>query len=326
MDLDQFLEEAIPLIAEDFKEIRLRLGMTYTSAAKRAQLGVFRYRALENGSVPKTTHNVGQMISVARRLGLDSVRMSYVDEIDQHMRVDFTRNETLTIFIDTLDSDCSQLKEHGHFVSPHLLLALVDQAGIGSILDSRKRIDKMMVELWITAILTTCLTDDRDYYVRPVNADAPDTEIAMVDHGTNSIGMKRVEITQHGRYSESVFDVIGKKLSKRYQDGTVLVVLVEESQELQLAELYEFVQTNNAHSQQIFIIGGSGEAGKFKILPWDEVTSPTPGEKAWMEITVDTKFADKGRCRFDGVVFKPPYTSKFRPQIPVFVKAVNLRR
>ena len=184
----------------------------------------------------------------------------------------------------------------------------------------------MMVELWITAILTTCLTDDRDYYVRPVNADAPDTEIAMVDHGTNSIGMKRVEITQHGRYSESVFDVIGKKLSKRYQDGTVLVVLVEESQELQLAELYEFVQTNNAHSQQIFIIGGSGEAGKFKILPWDEVTSPTPGEKAWMEITVDTKFADKGRCRFDGVVFKPPYTSTFRPQIPVFVKAVNLRR
>ena len=127
MNLNQLLEETIPLIAEDFKEIRLRLGMTYTRAAKRAQLGVFRYRALENGSVPKTTHNVGQMISVARRLGLDSVRMSYVDEIDQHMRVDITGKGALTIFIDTLDSDCSQLKEHGHFVSPHLFITQSSQ-------------------------------------------------------------------------------------------------------------------------------------------------------------------------------------------------------
>ena len=252
--------------------------------------------------------------------------MSYVDEIDQYMRVDITENGPFTIFIDTLDSDISKLKGHGHFVSPHLLLALFDQAGVSSILDSRKRIDKMLVELWVTAILTTCLPDDQDYYVRPAKANAPDTELAIVDYGTNSISMKSVEITQYGHYSESVFDVIGKKLRNRYQEGTVLVVLVEESQELPVAELYEFVQTNNAHRQQIFIIGGSGEVGKFKIVPWNEVTSPTPGEKAWMEITVDTKYADKGRCRFAGVVFKPPYTSRFRPLFPVFVKDIDLRR
>ena len=326
MDLDEFLMEAIPLIAEDLKEIRVRLGMTSTSAAKRAHLGIFRYRTLENDRGPRTTHNVAQMISVARHLGLDSIRMSYVDEIAQHMRVDITGDGPLTIFIDTLDSDVRQLKEHGHFVSPHLLLAFVNQSGVGSILDSRKRIDKMMIELWVTAILTTCLPDDRDYYVRPANADAPDTEMALVDHGTNSIGMKRVEITQHGQHSENLFDVIGKKLAKRYQDGTVLVVLVEESQDLPVPELYEFVRENNTHSQQIFIIGGSGEAGKFKIVPWGEVTSPTPGEKAWMEITVDTKYPGKGRSRYDGVVFKPPYTSRFRPLLPVFIKAVDLHR
>ena len=325
MNLDKLLDEAIPLIAEDLKERRMRLGMTSASAAKRARLGIFRYGAIENGRVPKTIHSVTQMVSVARRLGLDSVRMSYVDEIDQHMRVNVTRDEPLTIFIDTLDSDFSQLKEHGHFVSPHLLLALVDQAGVSSILDSRKRIEKMLIELWITAILTTSLPDDQDYYVRPANADAPDIEMARVDYGRSSIGIKRVEITQHGRYSESVFDVIGKKLSKRYQDGTVLVVLVEESQALPLAELYQFVQTNNAHRQQIFIIGGSGQAGIFKIVPLDKVASPVPGEMAWIEITVDTKYADKGRCRFDGVVFRPPI-STFRPLFPVFVRAVNLRR
>ena len=326
MDLDEFLEEAIPLIAEDLKEIRVRLGRTSASAAKRAQLGVVRYRALENGRVPKTSQNVAQMISVARRLGLGSVRMSYVDEIDQHIRVDITGDGTFTMFVDTLDSDVRQLKEHGHFVSPHLFLAFVNQAGVGSIIDSRKRIDKMMAELWVTAIFTLCLSDDRDYYVRPANADAPDTEVALVDHGTNSIGMKRVEITQHGSHSESVFDVIGKKLRKKYQDGTVLVVLVEESQKLHVAELYEFVRKNNTHRQDIFIIGGSREAGKFKIVPWDNVTSPSLGEKAWMEITVDTKYPGKGRSRYDGVVFKPPYTSRFRPLFPVFIKAVDLRR
>ena len=326
MDLPELLEEAIPLIAEDLKENRVRLGITSASAAKRAQLGVFRYRALENGSVPKTTHNVAQMISAARRLGLHSIRMSYVDEIVQHMRIDLTADGTLTIFIDTLDSDIRRLNEQGHFVSPHLFLAFVNQGGVSSMLDSRKRIDKMMVELWVTAILTTCLPDDRDYYVRPVNADAPDTEIALVDHGTNSIGMKRVEITQHGSYSESVFDVIGKKLKKRYQDGTALAVLVEESQSLPVAELYEFIQKNNTYRQPIFIIGGSEEAGKFKIVPWDEVTSPAPGEKAWMEVTVDSKYPGKGRSTYDGVVFKPPYTSRFRPLCPVFVKAVDLHR
>ena len=312
------------MIAEDLKEIRVRLSMTSASAAKRAQLGVVRYRALENGRVPKTTHNVAQMISAAQRLGLGSVRMSYVDEIDQHIRVDITGDRTFTI--DTLDSDVRQLKEHGHFVSPHLFLAFVNQVGVGSIIDSRKRIDKMMVELWVTAIFTLCLSDDRDYYVRPANADAPDTEVALVDHGTNSIGMKRVEITQHGSHSKSVFDVIGKKLRKRYQDGTVLVVLVEESQKLDVAELYEFIRKNNTHRHDIFIIGGSREAGKFKIVPWDKVTSPTLDEKAWMEITVDTKYPGKGRSRYDGVVFKPPYASRFRPLFPVFIKAVDLRR
>ena len=326
MDLHPFLQEAIPLLAEDLKENRLRLGMTSASAAQRAQVGLFRYRALENGTVPKTTHNANQLITVAQRLGLDSVRMSYVDEFDQYMRVSITHDGAFTIFVDALDSQVGQLRQQGQFVSPHLILAFVNQAGIGSVLDSRKPIDKMMVELWVTAILTTCLPDDRDYYVRPTNVDAPDTELALVDYGTNSIATKWVEITQHGRHSASLFDVIGKKLTKRYPDGTVLVVLLEEAQRIHLPQLYEFVRKNNAHGQQIFVIGGTGQAGRFKIVPWDNVTSPTPDEKAWMEITVDTNYSSKGRSKYDGVVFQPPCTSSFRPLLPVFIKTVDLRR
>ena len=326
MNLDRLVMEAIPLIAEDLKEFRVRLGMTSVSAAKRAHVDVFRYSAFENGKVHNTTHNLGQMISVAQRLGMDSVRMSYVDEIDQYMRVDVRQGTTSTIFIDTLDSTVGELKEQGHFLSPYLFLATVNQAGVASILDSRKQIDKMLVELWVTAILTTCLPGDLDYYVRPASADPPDTELAQVDHGTNSITVRMVEITQHSRYSNSLFDIIEKKLRKRYQEGTVLVVLVEEAQELPVAELYAFVQKNNTHKYQIFIIGGSGEAGGFRIVPWNEVTLPTPDDLSWMEISVDTKYERRRRSKYDGVIFKPPYTSRIQPLSPVFIRSVDLRR
>ncbi|MCY4514837.1 MAG: hypothetical protein OXC69_06870 [Candidatus Tectomicrobia bacterium] len=327
MDIDPLIEEAIPLIAEDLKQARRRLGLTSAKAAKRAQLDARRYRAIEASRITKSTYNIGQIISVAQRLGLDSIRVSYVDEVDQYMQVDIKDNEAPTIFVDALDSDLSQLREQGHFVSPRRVLTFVDQAGIGSMLGSRNRTDKMLVELWVTAILTTCLSDDRDYYIRPTNVDAPDTEVALVDRRSNAIiGTRWVEITQHGSHSISVFDVIGKKLRKRYQDGTILLVLVEESQKLPVAELYELVRKNNPHGQQIFIIGGTGGPGKFKVVPFDDVASPTTDDISWSEMIVDTDGEDSRGGRYEGVVFNPRYKSRFRPLFPIFIKTVGLRR
>ena len=326
MDLDEFLEEAIPLIAEDLREARVRSGMTSATAAKRGLLRVARYRALESGRIRRTKHNVASMISLARRLGLQSVRVSYVDVIRQHMKVDPSTDGSLTIFVDALEADFEELRKQGYFVSPYRIFALVDSIGFGSTLDSRKSIDKRIFEFWVAAVFTLCLDRDKDYYVRPIRADAPDAEVLVADRKTSTVGIIRVEITQHGRHSKSVFDVIGKKLRKRYQDGTVLVVLVEQSASLPVAELHEFVAKNNPHDQRIYIIGGSGKVGRFKVVPWDKVTTPAAGEKAWMEISVDTTDTSEGRCKYDGVVFKPPYTSRFRHVFPLFVRKMDLRR
>ena len=323
---DQLLEEAIPLIAEDLRNARARLGLTSARAAKRARISASRYRMLESGRARRTKQDLAAMISVAGHLGLESVRMSYVDIIDQYMRVGAADNGPLTIYVDTLDSSVAELKEQGHCVSPHRVLDFVDREGIGPILDSRQRVDKVIVELWLTAIFTRCLDGDREYYVRIARDDPPDTEVLMIDKKTNALQVMRVEVTQHGRYSTSVHDIVGKKLRKRYQDGTVLLVLVEETQELAVADLYSFIQQNNPRRQRVVIIGGAGEASKFKVVPLDRVDTPTPGEMAWMEITVDTKDGGRGRCRYDGVVFKPPYTSRFRQVFPVFIRAVELHR
>ena len=326
MNLDQFLGEAIPLVAEDLRDARARLGLAPARAAKRAGISASRYRMFESGRLRRTRQNFAAMIPVAERMGLESVRVSYVDFIDQYMRVDVTGNRRGTILIDTLDSSVAQLKDQSHFVSPHRLLDFVDREGVGSILDSRKHVDKQMVELWVTVIFTLCLDGNLEYYVRVVRNDPPDTEVLMVDKETNAFQVMRVEITQHGRYSTSVTEVIGKKLMKRYQDGTILLVLVEESQEFSVDDLYNFIQKNNPHRQRICIIGGAGKVGKFKVIPWGEVTVPTPGKKAWVEITVDTNDRSKGRCEYDGVVFKPPYMERFRPVFPVFIRTIELHR
>ena len=325
-DKDQLLEEAIPLIAEDLRDARVVQGLTFARAAAQARISVSRYRTLESGRVRRSPQNVAAMVSVAERLGLESVRVSYAEFVGQYLRVVVAGNGPLTIFIETLDSSVAQLKEQGHFVSPNRLLDFVDHEGVGSILDSRKRVDKLIVELWITALFTLCLDDDLEYYVSAAMTDAPDTKVLMIDKETNGFKMVRVEITQHGRHSASVTAVIAKKLLKRYQDGTVLVVLVEEAQNLSIVDLYDYVQKNNPHRQEIFIIGGAGEFGKFKVVPWNKVTEPSSGEKAWMEITVDTKDRSKRRCTYDGVVFKPPHTSRPQSVFPVFIKELELHR
>ena len=325
-DMDQLLEEAIPLIAQDLRSARIGLGITSARAAKRAGVSWNRYRQFETGKVHRRKESVVAMISAADSLGLETVRMSYVDFLDEYLQVGVAHDEPPTMFIDALDSNIAELKEQGHFVCPHLVLDFVDREGIGPIVDSRTPVDKMMVELWVTAIYTLCLNRECDYYVRLTRDDPPDTEVLIDNSENNTISMMRVEITQHGRHSTDLIDVIGKKLRKRYQDGTVLLVFIEEEQSVSITDLCDYIWKNNPHRQEIIIIGGAGGAGKFKIVPWEEVTAPSPDEMTWLEIIVDTNDRSKARCKYDGVVFKPPFTSRFRRLFPVFVKSVALHR
>ena len=266
------------------------------------------------------------MYSAAERLGLKTVRISYVDSVDQYLQLEVVRDRPPTIFFDSLDASLAELKEQGHFVSPRVVLDFVNREGGASILDSRKPLDKMMVELWASAIYTQSLNGDIEYYVSVPQDDPPDAEILLFDSATRAFSMQRVEVTQHGRHSSDLTEVITKKLRKRYQDGTVLLVLVEQAQFLPVANLYEFIGKNNPHGQKISIIGGAGDAGKFKIVPWDRITTPAPDEMAWMEVIVDTTDRTKSRYRYDGVVFKPPFARTHRPVHPVFVKSISLHR
>ena len=317
MNIDRLLGEAIPLVAEDLRNARVHLGLTRTKAATRTGISASRFRMLESGAAGNPQQNLAEMISAAGHLGLASVRMTYVDVIDQYLRLSTAGDAQ--IHFDALDSGVAELREQGYFVSPHKVLDFVGREGIGPVLDSRQRDCKAMVELWVTAIFTLSLDRDQEYYVRMVRDDPPDTEVLMTDKKTGFVQMMRVEVTQYGRYSTSVTEVIGKKLRNRYQEGTVLLVLVEKAEEVAVFGLYDFIQDNNPHRQRVVIIGGAEKAGKFRVLHWE-----TSGEAA-TAISVDTNDLDNASCDYDGVVFRPPFTSRFRHVFPVFIKTVDLR-
>ena len=222
-----------------------------------------------------------------------------------------------------------QLKELQYFVRPYVVFALVKRLGRCTTFTSGKPVDKQIVELWIAAVFALSLNPELDRYVRLVRDDPPDAEVLTIDPKTGSFSTIKVEITRHGKYSQSVFDVIAKKLRKRYQDGTVLVVFVEQSVSLSVADLHGFLRRNNPHNQQVFVVGAGAEADTFKVVPCNEIFSPTRGETAWIEMKVDEKNASTGHRAYFGVSFEPRGSGRLRrafPQFPIFVKQITLSR
>lgn len=65
-------------MAEDLRAARRKLGITSTVAAELADLELPLYRAPEEDGVVKDIGNVGLMVSAARCLGVEELRVTYV--------------------------------------------------------------------------------------------------------------------------------------------------------------------------------------------------------------------------------------------------------
>ena len=165
--------------------------------------------------------------------------------------------------------------------------------------------------------------------MRLAKEDPPDAEVLTVDPKTGVLDTIKVEVTRYGRHSRSLFDVIGKKLRKRYHNGTALVVLVEQSEKFSAAELHAFIRRNNPHNQQVFVIGAGAEAESFKVVSCNGISFPTTSGTAWIETLVDEKSARKGHRAYVGVSFEPRGGGRLCrafPQYPIYVKKVTLSR
>ena len=320
------MEEAIRLLAEDVRAFRKGLAMTSARAAKRVRVSPSRYRALEGGELPRCPHNSSELVMVAQRLGMKSIRATYADEIGQYMNIDLSTEGPLTVFIDALESDFSGLKDQGHFVTASRVMSFVERIGRSTLFDSRKSVDKQIVELWIASAFTLGLGGDCEYYVRPARVDPPDVEVLVVDPANHDVSAIRVEVAQCTKYSRDVFEVIHKKLVKRYHEHTAIVVLVEESTSLPVGELCDFIREKNLQNQRVYIVGGGKTPRSIKFIPCHEVPEPGTGEMAIMDAEIRVDHASKGHLGYEGVVYKPPWNSSVRYPFPIFVKKITLTR
>ena len=321
-------EETIRLMAVDLRTARARLGITSSQAAKRAGLAATRYRTLEKGGVPSSQYNLRELVSVCRRMDMESVRVAYVEEIGQCANIDLSRDtwrEPATAFLDVLEANVAELQDIECFISPAAVFGYLERIGFGATLASRKPADKQIVELLTGAVFTMFLDEANDYYVKPVKDDPPDVEVLAVERDSRAFFTTKLEIVQDGKYSESVFEVIGKKLAKRYERGTVLVVVIEEAEEFLISDLYDYIRDNNPHGLRIYVISGTGKAGRFKGLPCDEITSDGADYFEWKEMEVDQRDRNAGFLGLDGVFCETSGLARFL-QMPLFVREVKLSR
>ena len=154
-------EATIRLVAEDLRAARARLGITLAQAANRAGVAAARYRALEKGRVPSNQDILRKLVSVCRRLDMESVRVAYVEEIGQYAHLDLSREawrESPTVFLEVVEADVTELQDIECFISPGAVFGYLERIGFGATLVSRKPEDKQMVELLAGAVLINDVT------------------------------------------------------------------------------------------------------------------------------------------------------------------------
>ena len=264
--------EAAPLIGEDLRNARERLGITSAAAAKKARISWPLYRRIENGKALGHASALASVISAARSLGLDSVRMCRIEELDEYVRYDLTEDQPFTLFTDSFSCSLSELRKQGHYVSPYNIFRLVDEIGQETLLKSCHAVDKTIFELWVTALHVLSLDDAHSaYYIRPIRDTAPDTEILITDYISSSIQVQKIEVSQYEDHSDNFFDLMLKKLSKSYDQETTVVIYASKRSEVSVRKLYDFIRNNNPDDRKVEIVTGNPHGYDTRIIPCSRI-------------------------------------------------------
>ena len=229
-----------------------------------------------------------------------------------------------------MEVDFPNLKDQGCFIAAARVMSIVNRMDITTFLttflESRNRMDKNIAELWIAVAFTLGGPDDVACYARCAKDDPPDVELLLIDRANLTLRLERVEVAQCTKYSRDVFEVIRKKLLKRYHEKTDIVVLVEEPVRLFIGELGEFIRDNNRQGLSVYIIGARESPGTLKFIPCREDRQPETGESGITIWDVKVDHASEGYLGFDGVVCELPQNANIRDARPLFVKNITLTR
>lgn len=323
--VQQHMDEAITLIAEDIRNARIGLGVSVKIAAASAKLEPCVYRAIEEGTLSADEMAWDNVWLAARRLGLSELRLSHDADYDFYRKLDISQRGPLTAFIDAVLWNFEKLREEDVWVNPSQVLALParDEFDFDKVLRSRQLADKQFIELWIAAVFTLCCDRGRNYYVKLAKSDPPDAELLAIGDAGEVI-QHGIEITRHEAHSPGLVELIRKKLRTKLPTGTIIVILVEQPEHNASPVLSTVMDQDNPHGQRICIVGLSQEPHHFKFVTYRDDETSDPEEKGWLEMDIDVRAARPGCRGYEGVVYSPK-SSVVPPQL-LFVKNLVLDR
>lgn len=321
---DACLLRRINTIARQLKMRRQKFALTQAEVAKKIGIKQSYYAKMEDGKTLLSPKQVNYMLDAARSMGIQQLKYSYINELRRHIMLDLKNKE---MFFHSHIYSVQELKEQGVFISPHKIFALADKIDLSLKLSRGDKVDLVLLELWVAAHFAFVIKKNKDQklYLRPVREEYPDAEILNLNKG--EMKLLKVEVTHYSRYSKDIYDVLKKKLGKRYDENTFTVVFVSRKDTLNLNDLNRFIKQHNSNNQKIWILGYFKKY-EMILMPCSEITPEGEGA-SWAELVLNQSNIKKKHSKYDGVIVYPPYDNKIqflKPAIPpCFIKKIHFR-
>ena len=309
----------ISVMASEMKRARRGLGISRVDAAERAGLSVAEYARIERGRVPKDGEGFGRMMTVARGLGVGALRLEYLKPYRTHMGVELSEDR-LVVFLERLSSDISGSRAQGYYVSPYNVLRVIEDVGLGAVLEGESAGDRALFSLWVTAILMQCRGSDEGRYLRLVRESVDRTEILTADSAAGMVGTEDIQIARHDTSAGDICEKMKGLLELGRAENRTVVVYATGDGQVEVADLRKLMRSYSG--QEAYLVTGTQEANGVRVIACGLLGSDG-GRAGWPEIAIDLSSVGRERYEYDGVacvVAGGPGGS----QLPLFIRELEL--
>ena len=259
------------------------------------------------------------MMTVARGLGVGALRLEYLRPYRTHMGVELSEDR-LVMFLERLSSDISGSRGQGYYVSPYNVLRVIEDVGLGAVLEGESAGDRALFSLWVTAILMQCRGSDEDRYLRLVRESVDRTEILTADIASGMVGTEDIQIARHDTSAGDICEKMKGLLELGRAENRTVVVYATGDGQVEVADLRKLMRSYSG--QEAYLVTGTQEANGVRVIACGLLGSDG-GRAGWPEIAIDLSSVGRERYEYDGVacvVAGGPGGG----QLPVFIRELEL--
>lgn len=310
----------ISVMSRDMRRARRRLELEEADAAERVGVSVAEYSRIERARVPKNGEGFARMMTVARRLGVRALRLEYLRSYRTHLGVELSADR-LVMFLERLSSDISRARAQGYYVSPYNVVAVVESAGLGAVLDGDSAGDQALFSLWMTTILMRCRESDQDRYLRLVRDSVDRTEVLTADIDSGAVGKEGIQVARHDTSAGDICQKMKTLFELEGAEDRTTVVFATGDGEVEVADLRALMRSYS--NRDAYLVTGTRETNGVRVIPCGLLGSEDECAE-WPEISINLAKVP-ARYEYDGVacvVAGGPAGA----ELPLFIRELELTR